>query len=231
MCKTKRVAECGSGSVQGSSPTVSTVQKAKLIEYYHRRRDALDFCGSRSRHAIEDDKAEIMDLMNKDQRVADDPETQRALGNLTGPIACTSRNSLVIAVCCFLEDLLRRVGNLAIVGYDSEFKKDKNKHHDNFLKTHLRVLNTMAGIDCEPVKSQLVLLDYAILIRNSLVHAWGKIETSTNPDRLREALNAVDWAVESADGYVALCDQAYPEVMTAAVRLVTHVLKQLLPSE
>jgi len=219
-----RIAEC-------QNLKVDKVQRDELIQYYWRRREALDFCATRSHHAIKDEKQEIIGLIHGEPRPQDDSELRRALAKLTGPIPSTSRNCLLIAVCCLLEDLLRRAGNLVLDDYDLAFKKDKQEHRENCLRTHRRVLETTVGIDFNPVKKQVALLDHAILIRNSVVHAWGKVETSTNPDRLREVLNAISWADETRDGYVALDDQAYPDVMIAAMELVEHVFEQLHPSE
>jgi hypothetical protein len=169
-------------------------------------------------------------LIHSDQRSADDRELRRALGKLTGSIPSASRNCLVIGVCCFLEDMLRRLGNLALPDYDSRFKKDKAEHRENFLKTHVRVLGADVGVDFRPMERQLRQLDHTVVIRNSLVHAWGKVETSTNPLKIREVLNEVKWAEKTADGYVALDDQAYPEVMIATMELVEHVFEQLQPA-
>jgi hypothetical protein len=231
MCEATRSAGSGNVTAQVVSRTVSKVERDKLIQYYQRRNDALGFCAVTSHEAIEDEKQKILDLVNKGQRPPNAPEIQYALEKLTGPTASTSRNCMFIAVCCFLEDLLRRAGNLALDDYDSEFKRDKKENRENFLRTHVRVLQTKVGIDFNSVKKHVVLLDHAVLIRNSLVHAWGKVDTSTNSDKLREALDTVDWAVESADGYVALDDQAYLRVMIATVELVEHVFEQLPPSE
>lgn len=231
MCRADNEAEHDNQTVQGPNLTVSKVQRDKLIQYYHRRRDALDFCGATFHHAIEDETQEIMDLINKGRRSADDPEIQQALGTLSGPIASTLRNCLFIAVCCFLDDLLRRAGNLILNDYDAMFRKNKQEHRDNFLKTHLRILETRVGMKFQPLHNQIAQLDYAVSVRNALVHAWGKVETSTNPDRLREVLGALTWAVESGDGYIALSDQAYPDTMHATMDLVEYVFEQLRPSE
>lgn len=198
-----------------------------LTGYFDRRIAALDFCNRTIENAILDQKSQIENLANTGTCSLADPETQRGLGRLSGPIPSTSRNCMLITVCCLLEDLLRRAGNIALVDYDVVFKQDKKEHHEHFLATHLRAMKTKAGINFVPVQEHVDQLEHAILIRNSIVHAWGKVETSQNPDRLRDTLGKVSWAEESGDGYIVLDDQAYADVMQAVIGLVRHVFTQL----
>ncbi len=224
MCEAPHEAHTENRTSAFNTLTISQAQREQLIQYYNRRREALEFCSARFHHAVEDEKQEIIDSVNEGRLSLENPEVQRAIGKLNGPIASTSRNCLLIAVCSLLEDVLRRAGNLALKDYDSIFKKDKNDHREDFLRTHRRILEAEAGIHFEPVADYVGALERAVLIRNSVVHAWGKVETSTHPEILRKTLDEIKWADETQDGYICLYDDAVPEVMWAAEQVIEWVL-------
>jgi hypothetical protein len=58
----------------------------------------------------------------------------------------------------------------------------QNQKKGSWLIKHIRVLvDAVGGLDLAPIQADLETFNDLIIVRNCIVHAWGKIEEARDP--------------------------------------------------
>lgn len=149
-------------------------------------------------------------------------EIRRALHDIVVNMT-TFRYCFLIAVCSFVEDSLKKLGELVVPDYNQKIKNDHP--HDGWFKKHIRLLKS-TEIDVTPIDEQINLFEDIIIVRNAIVHQWGKVETSRNKGKLETIIGKYDWIEKKADGYIFLNDSTVPTALVAAREIAQHILEK-----
>jgi hypothetical protein len=129
---------------------------------------------------------------------------------------------MFVGVCSFLEEALKEVTKLLVSDYGEKIKKEQGKK-GNWMEKHVRVL-TAVGINFSPIQAELKTFDRCITLRNCLVHDSGKVAEAKDADAVRTAVQHVDTAEISADGYLFFGDLVCITAMWTADVIVRHLL-------
>jgi len=199
-------------------------QRKQFISYFRKRLESLDYCNATFENALEDEKQDMVDSVNRGNISKDDPELLEAFSKIDYLILPTFRNCMIVAVCTFLEETLRRVGILSFTDFDSEVNKLSNMSK---IRKYLEVYQSKMAVDLHPIKDYVCRIDDIILLRNAIVHPWGKIDNCTNPEKLREVIARREWVLETGDGYIHLTDQAYAEVFEPVLEIVEYLVDKI----
>lgn len=105
--------------------------------------------------------------------------------------------------------------------------KGPNGESQSKIRQYLRVLGSQLTIDFTPINHDLQLIDDIVKIRNAITHDWGKIDSCSDSDALREIISRRNWAQETPEGYIFLNDEAYADATEPVVSLVQHILDSL----
>ncbi len=136
--------------------------------------------------------------------------------------AQTFRYSMLVAVCTFLEESIKFITKQVIPDYHVRVKKLKR---GSWLGKHLQMLASQAGLDIKLIEREQMKFEDVILVRNTIAHAWGRVDACKYTPRLREVVARYDWVEITGDGFLELTDQAIPDAMTAALEITEHILR------
>ena len=189
---------------------ISRDHKKNMMQYLVKRLESLDYCRASFEENINADKNGMLDSVTRGQLSPNNADLHKALFKIDYLIAPTFRNCMLIAVCTYLEESLRRLGNLIIDDYDSKVKQLKS---GNWLKKQLRVYRSQIGADLNSIKKHIKKFEEIIFIRNAIVHSWGKVDAHRNPSKIKKIIDDNHWAEVSVDGLIYLDDQAYAYAM------------------
>lgn len=225
---------------------MNSSKRKKITWYFRKRLDALDYCNHTFEIKVRDEMQTIMDSVNSgkiqsnDSELYFDSELSKALTKLNYRIPSTFRNCMIVGVCTLIEDFLLLIGNNTIIT-NFEKKADNVKPTEeekkegglSKIKRYLRVLQGELSIDFTPINKDLQLIDDFVTIRNSIVHAWGKIdsEKDNKRDKLRDIISQRKWVEETGDGYIFLKHEAYADSITPVQSLVNHILDSVPVSD
>jgi len=199
-------------------------QRKQFISYFRKRLDSLDYCNSTFENSLLDEKQDMVDSVNRGNISADDPELLEAFSKIDYLILPTFRNCMIVAVCTFLEETLRRIGILSFTDFDSEANKLSNMSK---IRKYVQVYQSNMAIDLGPIQDSICTIDDIILLRNAIVHAWGKIDNCTNPEKLREIIARRGCVLETGDGYIYLNDEAYANVVEPVLGIVEYLINEI----
>ncbi len=163
-------------------------------------------------------------MVNRGELSPSGRDLGRALSRLEYLVATTFRYCMLTAVCTFLEESMRMLGELVIDDYGEKVKRERR---GSWLKKQCRVYKSCSEIELSGIADKIRLFEDVIVVRNAVVHAWGRIDACRGHKKLREVVSRHSWAEETADGYVFLDDQAVPDAMIASGEIVNHVLDQI----
>jgi hypothetical protein len=157
------------------------------------------------------------------------PEMQEVLHDIEYGLTLTFRYCMLVAVCSYVEDSLKKIGELVVSDYSQKIKSDHS--HDSWFRKHLRVLESDAKIDFTAIESDISLFEDIITVRNAIVHTWGKVDEVKNPAKLetiienkKKKYGTNNWIEKTANGYIFLNDLALPNAKITATNIVRHVL-------
>lgn len=203
-------------------------QRKQFMSYFRKRLESLDYCNSAFENNLQEKKQDMVDSVNRGNISRDDPELLAAFSQIDYRILPTFRNSMIVAVCTFLEETLRRIGMLSFSNFDSEANKLSNMSK---IRKYLKVYESNMAIVLGPIEDHICTIDDIISLRNAIVHAWGKIDNCTNPDKLREIIARRSWVLKTDDGYIFLDDQAYADAVDPLLRIVEYILDKIPVSD
>ena len=199
-------------------------QREQFIRYFRKRIESLDYCNSTFENTLLDEKQDMVDYVNRGGIQPDDPELNEAFSKIDCLILPTFRNCMLVAVCTLLEETLRRIGTLTVAAFDAQVAKKKT---GTKISKYLRVLKDQLSLDYNPVDASINVLDHIVVIRNAIAHAWGKIDNCSNPDKIRDAVSNISWAVITDDDYIYLEDEAYADVVEPVLDIIQHIINVL----
>jgi hypothetical protein len=193
-----------------------------LADYLHLRLERLQKCIATFEQQISKDKDELCQMVDRGELRRDDPAIGRAVFHLEYVLGNTFRSGLFVGVCSFLEEAVKEVTKLLVTDYGEKMKKEQGKK-GNWLEKHVRVL-TGVGINFSQVRAELNTFNHCITLRNCVVHDSGKVAEAKDPDAVRAAVQHVDTAEISRDGYLFFGDSVCPTAIWSADEITRHLL-------
>lgn len=196
----------------------------KYSDYLQKRLEYLRTCDIYVEDKLEEDKQKLVQKVNENELKSQGLAFRNHLDELN-IVADTFRYSMLVAVCTFLEESIKFITRQLIEDYKSKLKEKKR---GSWLNKHLELLSSYASLDVESIESRKILFNDVILVRNTIAHAWGRLEASNNPKKLRDTISRHDWIKINNEGFIILDDQSIPNALVAAMEIVEHILQ--LPS-
>lgn len=193
----------------------------KYSDYLQKRFDYLQTCDAYIEEKLEDARQDLVRRVNEDELKPQEPPLKQDLFEIE-VVTDTFRYSMLVATCTFLEEFIRFITRQLIADYEAKLKDAKR---GSWLSKHLELLASCVDLDIKSIERQKIIFEDVILVRNTITHAWGRVEASKSPEKLRAIVSRHDWANISNDGFLVLDDQAVPDAMLAAVEIVENILK------
>lgn len=147
-------------------------------------------------------------------------EVGRMYHHLQYVVGGTFRYTMLTAVCSYLEEALKAICRLACSSYDAEIGVPQK---GSWLDKHVRLLQSH-GVLFDPVNTYIATMKDMVIVRNCIVHAWGKVAEATDPTSVRAALGRHDYFDEFKDGFIAVDDEAAVRALEAAGEIVDFLM-------
>jgi hypothetical protein len=195
-----------------------------LADYLHRRLERLAQCNAEIESNLSDDKQDLCLQVDDGGITANDPAIGRVFFQIEYVFGNTIRYTMLVGVCSFLEEALKAIARLRVANYEAALAEQK---HGNWLKKHIHLLSKSIVLDLSSIQGDLDKYAALIVLRNCVVHAWGKVSESQNPGRIEAAVLAIESAEITKDGYLFFGDQVVIEAIIAA----ENISDALLPVE
>ena len=193
----------------------------KYSDYLQKRLEYLRTCDIYVEDKLEEDKQKLVQKVNENELKSHGYAFRNHLDEIN-IVADTFRYSMLVAVCTFLEESIKFITRQLIKDYKSKLKITKQ---GSWLSKHLKLLASCAGLEIKSIESQKILFNNVILIRNTIAHAWGKVEASKSPKKLRDIISQYDWININDEGFIILDDQTIPNALVAALEIIEHILQ------
>jgi hypothetical protein len=193
----------------------------KYSDYLQKRWEYLRTCDIYVEDKLEEDKQKLVQKVNENELKSHGSAFRNHLDEIN-IVADTFRYSMLVAVCTFLEESIKFITRQLIKDYKSKLKITKQ---GSWLSKHLELLASCAGLEIKSIESQKILFNNVILIRNTIAHAWGKVEASKSPKKLRDIISQYDWININDEGFIILDDQTIPNALVAALEIIEHILQ------
>ena len=212
----------------------NTARPKDLGDYLHRRLSFLETLNAEMESNIGNQKAALTMRLPREKSkngVYDksDASIVKIINHLDFVLLNTSRYTILIAVCSFLEEAMKEISKQLVLKYEKELASQASTmKRANWLKKHVELLIRHAGIDANAVQSDLSMFHDLICLRNCVVHCWGKVDKARNPQAVHAASNRIDTAEVSRDGYLIFGDQVIPEAIIAAENIAESILTSKL---
>lgn len=200
-----------------------TISNDDLSTYLRQRLKYLETCNQYVEGKISEDLEEVTNRVNKKQLSEKSPEFQSIVSSLEYEIGATFRYSMLTALCSYVEDAFKQITVKLVQDYKAKIKAADG----NWFNRHLAVLEE-CGLDIDPIIEDCNKFRQFISLRNSIVHAWGKIDASSNRDILKSIVAEGKWAVETKNGFLVLDDGTPIEAIICAENVVDHILRSKL---
>lgn len=201
-----------------------TAQHA-LADYLHRRLKYLESCNAHIENKLADDQADLCLKIDEGEYSKDDAAVGQMIFDLEYVVANTVRYTMLVGVCSFLEEALKAITKRLVPDYSAKLEAEKR---GNWLRKHIRILSTSVGLDAEPLNANLDKFHDLIILRNCIVHAWGKVTEARDPNAVETAAKRIETAEISKDRYLVLGDQVIPAAINTAERIAEAVLTRKL---
>lgn len=193
----------------------------KYSDYIQKRLEYLRTCDIYIEGKLEDSRQNLAQRVNEGELSPQELAFKQYLFEIE-VVTEIFRYSMLIAACTFLEESIKFITRHLIVDYEVKLKDAKRV---SWLSKHLDMLASCINLDIKSIESHKKIFEDVILVRNTIAHAWGRVETSKYPEKLREIASRHDWANITDEGFLVLDDQAVPNAMIAAVEIVEHILQ------
>lgn len=194
-----------------------------FADYLYRRCDYLTRTNGEIETKLSDDELDIVLRLNTGELSPDDPDVGRAFFHIDCVVANTFRYTMLAGVCSFLEEALKEICRRVVSDYDRELKKKRG----NFLRKHVSLL-TGVGLNKAPIQASINKFNAMIAVRNSIIHAWGRLPEGESKKRLERNLKMIETAEVSKDGFIVLGDQVIAEAINTAEEIADHILTTML---
>lgn len=191
-------------------------QKNELVAYVKERYKYLNRCAT-SVEGFFEKKYKDCALQSKNGKLT--PEIQKVYDDIEANRR-TFRYCFLVAVCSYVEDILKTIGKLIVVNYLKKIKKEP-QNISNFQK-QIKVLESDGKINFNSIRSDISLFDDIIIVRNSIIHNWGNVEISSNKSKLKSM--KYNW-INTTKDYLCLTDEALPTARITAMNIMHHILK------
>jgi len=193
----------------------------RYADYLRKRLDYLERCNAHIEEKLEDDKEQLCSRLNSGELNPQDRSYKDARFEIE-IIAQTFRYSMLVAICTFLEESINSITEGLVPDYHMRLK---NENRGTWLRKHLQMLAWSAGLDMKPIEKEQSMSEDIILLRNTIAHAWGRVQASKAAPKLREIVCQYQWVEITGDGFFELTDQAIPETMIVPEEIIDHILR------
>lgn len=196
-----------------------------LAKYLRRRLQYLEQCNAEIEGKLSEDKLDLCRQIDEGVYSKHDPAIGKVIFHLEFIVGNTFRYTMLVGLCSFLEEALKEITERLVDDYQVKINAEER---GNWLKKHISVLSTQAGVNMVAIQSDLDTFDNLIALRNCIVHAWGNVNKARNPTAVREAAKRIETAEISKDSFLVLGDQVVPEAIIAAENIVDSILTSRL---
>jgi len=194
-----------------------------FAQYLHLRCEYLSRTNAEIENKLSDDRLKICRQISVGELPKQNPLVGRAFFRIECIVGNTFRYTMLAGICSFLEEAVKEMSRRVVPEYERKLKKKEG----NFLRRHIDVLCD-AGLDVASIQTEIDKFHALITLRNSIVHAWGKVSAGRCPEQLRACIATIETAEESKDGFVYLGDQVIPEAICSAEEIADHILTTML---
>jgi hypothetical protein len=196
-----------------------------LADYLHRRLEYLRACKTNIENRLRADEMDLRQKIDDGVYSKNDPAIGKTIFHLEYVVGNTFRYTMLIGVCSFVEEAMKAIGTRLLPDYDARITAGKR---ENWLRKHIRVLSDAVGLDSAPIKSHVGKFYDIITLRNCIVHAWGKLAKTRNPQTVKAAIKRLEGADVSTDGYLLLHDEVVSEAIETAEDILESILQSTL---
>jgi hypothetical protein len=173
-----------------------------------------------------DDERAWLELVDRGKKTK--IEAKRGLDHIEHVIHRTFRYVMVTAICTFLEETAREFARRAYTSdFEKRFEAKEKAMHLSKTMTSIELLIDV-GFDTTSIQGDLKKLGSLIKLRNCVAHTWGKVETGSRGEAIKEAVKVVDSA-KVLDGFLCFGDQVIPDAILACENICNAMIDQLLP--
>jgi len=205
--------------------TASQQGNRDLADHLHRRLEYLRACTIHIENKLRQEKMDLRQKIHDGVYSKNDPAIGQMVFHIEYVVGHTFRYCMLVAVCSFVEEAMKAIGTRRLPDYEARIKAGKQR---NWLRRHIRVLRDGVGLDTAPIKSHLGKFYDIITLRNCIVHAWGKLAKTRNPQTVKAAIKRLEGADVSTDGYLLLHDEVVSEAIETAEDIVETILQSTL---
>ena len=198
-----------------------------FARYLHLRRDFLCRTNAEIENKLSDDSMQLVRQLDDGNVPEEDPRLAEAFFHIDCVVRSTFRYTMLVGVCSFLEEAMKEMSRRIVTDYEDRLKQQQKKKKGNWLHHHVAIL-VNAGLDTSAIQLVIDTFHALITIRNSIVHAWGKVSRERRPEKLTACIDQIETADVSKDGYILLGDQVVPGALVASRQISNHILTTML---
>jgi len=201
----------------------TATQPRELVRYIAKRLADLSDCEAEIENKLWNTNQSLIEGIDPD----DDDErlaASSAIHENEKQVARTFRYMMLIGACSFVEEAVKQISQMVIADYDEQI--GGRPRHEGEVRKHIVILTEGGLVDEGSLQPQLDSIYRFVDLRNSIVHAWGRIEGTRNPQRLRDGIAALITSnsgmkiVETKDGFLYLNDQVIPSAIVASEEFI-----------
>lgn len=146
------------------------------------------------------------------------------------------RYLILVAICSFLEEAVVLIAKRSLTDSYSEKLKNAKKEHEKLgvAEKHLAMLLDESDALLDRLTKARENIRSYIALRNCIVHSWGNIPASGNPDKVKNAIFQLHptnspgnhLLEEASDGFLVFTDQLNPSASYDVEYLIDHLTKK-----
>jgi hypothetical protein len=198
-------------------------EQQQFVDYLKRRWQDLTAANDYLIHKLREDEEKWVESVNAGKST--EADANHALGHAEHVVSRSLRYAMLTSFCTFLEETAREFASRA---FPSDFQNRAEKNKGSKFRKYVSVV-VDADFDTSPIREDLEKFDALIILRNCVVHAWGNISRTHNPDATRQAVNKIESAGIYKDGFLYFGDCVLSEAIIAAENIADAMIDQLLP--
>ena len=196
-----------------------TKEQQSLVDYLKLRWKHLQGCEGYVISKMQDDEKEWVERVNAGK--VSSIVASKALNESEWIVGHTFRYIMLTAICTFVEETSRKFASHEFADYEARAKK---KQGSNFAR-YMKVVEDSPRFDATGIKDAMTTLIAAGTLRNYIVHAWGRVNSSELA-KVKKAAASIEGA-RVIKGVVHLDNIA--DVILAAEDIGNALIDQLFP--
>jgi hypothetical protein len=201
--------------------TTTDHESKAIARYLWKRHGFLKDCKAHVENQISDEKRTLM-------RTCEDQEVLgKYFFHLDYVVRNTFRYCMLTAYCSFLEEAVKMLCERSVEDYDTKFNAIRR---GNWLSKHRQVLGRHPSVDLAAIEDELdTMEDFFVVVRNCIVHAWGRLEKCRNKAQLHKIVERRGGLFgTSGDEFLVVEGDAVSTASVTSRTIVNKLLEDLL---